>query len=99
MILPSAQVFPFPNTIHWPKQINGKEMDTYHRWMEVVILGSLGGIPAINIPVGFDTKGRPMGMQVMGKFGDDQRVLDFALAYEKITNHLSVRPDLVSKQG
>ncbi len=99
LILPSAQVFPFPNTIHWPKQINGKEMDTYHRWMEVVILGSLGGVPAINIPVGFDTKGRPMGMQVMGKFGDDQRVLDFALAYEKITNHLSVRPDLVSKQG
>ena len=99
LILPSVQVFPFPNTIHWPKQINGKEMDTYHRWMEVVILGSLGGIPAINIPVGFDTKGRPMGMQVMGKFGDDQRVLDFALAYEKITNHLSVRPKLVSKQS
>ena len=73
-------------------------MDTYHRWMEVVILASLGGIPAINVPVGFDAHGRPMGMQIMGKFGDDKRVLEFALAYEEITTHLGVRPDLVQKK-
>ncbi|MCW5516007.1 amidase [Muriicola sp. Z0-33] len=96
LVLPTAQVFPFPNNIHWPKQINGREMDTYHRWMEVVILGSLGGLPVVNVPVGFDAQGRPMGMQVMGKFGDDKKVLEFALAYEQITNHLSVRPKLVA---
>lgn len=96
LVLPTAQVFPFPNSIHWPKQINGKEMDTYHRWMEVVILGSLGGIPVVNVPVGFDAQGRPMGMQVMGKFGDDKRVLAFALAYEQVTDHLSVRPNLIA---
>ena len=96
LVLPTAQVFPFPKNIHWPKQINGKEMDTYHRWMEVVILGSLGGIPAVNVPAGFDSQGRPMGMQVMGKFGDDKRILEFALAYEQITDHLSVRPNLVA---
>ena len=96
LVLPSAQVFPFSKEIHWPKEINGKAMDTYHRWMEVVILGSLGGIPIVNVPVGFDAQGRPMGMQVMGKFGDDKKVLEFALAYEKITNHLSQKPKLVS---
>jgi amidase len=71
-------------------------MDTYHRWMEVVILGSLGGIPVINVPVGFDAQGRPMGMQVMGKFGDDKKVLEFALAYEQITGHLGKRPELIA---
>jgi len=96
LVLPTAQVFPFPKDIHWPKQINGKEMDTYHRWMEVVILGSLGGIPVINVPIGFDEQGRPMGMQVMGKFGDDKRVLAFALAYEQITDHLAKRPNMVA---
>jgi len=96
LVLPSAQVFPFPKEIHWPKQINGREMDTYHRWMEVVILGSLGGIPVVNVPVGFDTQGRPMGMQVMGKFGDDKKVLEFALAYEQITGHLNKRPNLIA---
>ncbi|NNF35156.1 MAG: amidase [Saprospiraceae bacterium] len=92
LILPTAQVFPFDKTIPWPKEINGKEMDTYHRWMEIVILGSLGGIPVINVPVGFDDKGRPMGMQVMGRFGDDEKVLKFALAYEEITDFLDKRP-------
>ncbi|NNL01863.1 MAG: amidase, partial [Eudoraea sp.] len=96
LVLPTAQVFPFPKEIHWPKQINGREMDTYHRWMEVVILGSLGGIPVVNVPVGFDTQGRPMGMQVMGKFGDDKKVLEFALAYEQITGHLDKRPNLIA---
>lgn len=94
LVLPSAQVFPYSKTIHWPQEIDGRKMDTYHRWMEVVILASLGGIPAINLPVGFDSQGRPMGMQVMGKFGDDRKVLEFALAYEQITNHLDIRPEL-----
>jgi amidase len=96
LVLPTAQVFPFPKEIHWPKEINGRKMDTYHRWMEVVILGSLGGIPVVNVPVGFDAQGRPMGMQVMGKFGDDKKVLEFALAYEQITGHLDKRPDLIA---
>lgn len=97
LVLPTAQVFPYSTKTNWPKTIDGRTMDTYHRWMEVVILGSLGGIPAVNVPVGFDGQGRPMGMQIMGKFGDDKRVLEFALAYEEITTHLNVRPDLVAE--
>ena len=58
-------------------------MDTYHRWMEGVILASMGGIPVINLPVGSDALGRPMGMQIMGRFGEDNRVLEFALAYDE----------------
>jgi len=96
LVLPTAQVFPFANDIHWPKEINGQAMDTYHRWMEVVIFASLGGLPVVNVPVGFDSLGRPMGMQVMGKYGDDKRVMEFALAYEQITNHLDQRPKLIS---
>jgi len=94
LALPTAQVFPFPKEIHWPKAIDGRPMDTYHRWMEVVVPGSLGGIPVLNVPVGFDARGRPMGMQIMGRLGDDRRVLEFGLAYEGITDYLNVRPAL-----
>lgn len=94
--LPTAQVFPFPKTTHWPKQISGRHMDTYHRWMEVVIYASLAGLPVVNVPVGFDGQGRPMGMQIMGRFGEDQKVLEFALAYESVTDHLERRPTLVA---
>ena len=70
-------------------------MDTYHRWMEVVMYGSLGGLPIVNVPVGFDAQGRPMGMQVMGPYGADQKVLELALAYEGLTDLLDRRPELV----
>ena len=94
LALPSAQVFPYPKTIHWPEEIAGRQMDTYHRWMEVVILASMGGIPVINLPVGSDELGRPMGMQIMGRFGEDKRDLEFALAYEQVTDYVQRRPQL-----
>ncbi|MDA1369638.1 MAG: amidase [Proteobacteria bacterium] len=96
LVLPTAQVFPYPKDTTWPREINGRAMDTYHRWMEVVIPGSLGGLPVVNVPVGFDAQGRPMGMQIMGNYGEDQKVLEFALAYEQITDHLQKRPQLVA---
>ena len=97
LLLPSAQVFPFDANVHWPKSINGVAMDTYHRWMEVVIPGSMSGGPIINVPVGFGSVGSngdglPMGMQIIGKHLADFSVLQFAYAYEQAThwvrNHL-----------
>jgi len=96
LAMPSAQVFPFSKHIAWPQSIGDRSMDTYHRWMEVVIGASLGGLPVINVPVGFDGNNRPMGMQVMGRHGDDRRVLEFGLAYETVTDFLQRRPQLVA---
>jgi len=94
LALPSAQVFPFDANIHWPKSINGRSMDTYHRWMEVVIGGTLAGLPVVSLPAGFDSQGRPMGIQFIGKMGQDQQVLEFAMAYDAVTDYLQVRPDI-----
>ena len=94
LALPTAQVFPFSADVHWPKSINDKQMDTYHRWMEVVIGGTLAGLPVVNVPAGFDAKGRPMGLQFMGPMESDQKVLEFAMAYENATDYLDVRPNL-----
>ena len=94
LALPSAQVFPFSAEIHWPKEVNGKPMDTYHRWMEVTIGGTLSGCPVVNLPAGFDQQQRPMGIQFIGPMGEDSKVLEFALAYEAHTDHLSTKPTL-----
>lgn len=84
LALPSAQVFPFPIEQHWPNEIAGKSMDTYHRWMEVVIGGSMSGCPVISLPAGFDPSGRAMGIQFMAPMGQDEKLLQFALCYEEI---------------
>ncbi len=89
LLLPSAQVFPFDASVHWPKSINGVAMDTYHRWMEVVVPESLSGLPVINVPIGFSRDGLPMGMQVIGKHHADLPVLQIAYAYEQATHWVS----------
>jgi amidase len=96
LVLPTSQVFPYSKDTPWPREINGQAMDTYHRWMEVTLYASLGGNPTVNVPVGFDAQGRPMGMQIIGNYGEDQKVLEFALAYEQITDHLTRKPELIT---
>ena len=43
----SAQVWPFPAEWRWPQSIAGRAMDTYHRWMEVVIYATFAGLPCM----------------------------------------------------
>ena len=80
--LPTAQVFPFEIGIHWPREVAGRAMDSYHRWMQVSAFATLGGCPALNVPVGFDARGRPMGMQLIGRPRGDLAVLRAGAAYE-----------------
>ena len=67
-------------------------MDTYHRWMEVVIPVSLIGLPALNIPVGFGSGGLPMGLQIFGPLGADKALLELGQAWHRATNWPNVRP-------
>ncbi len=92
LVLPVAQVFPFPAEWDWPKEIAGVAMDTYHRWMQVMVPASLLGLPAISVPVGFSDEGLPMGMQIIGAKGTDVRVLEIAQAYHAATNWPNKRP-------
>ena len=84
LALPSTQVFPFLEKVKYPIEINGKNLDTYHRWMEVVVPASLIGLPTISIPCGFNTKGLPIGIQIIGKYANDKEVLCTSNLIEKI---------------
>lgn len=89
--LPTAQCFPFPAEWDWPKQVGGRAMDSYHRWMEVTALATMLGCPAATVPVGFD-QGRPMGMQLIGRPRADLATLQLAYAYEKATPWARLQP-------
>ncbi len=96
LALPTAQMFPFDAKLHWPKQVAGRKMDTYHRWMEVVIPASLIGLPALSVPVGFGAEGLPMGLQLIGKRGQDAQVLRLGHAYHKATQYPQKHPPVVA---
>ena len=84
LALPTAQVWPFDARERWPGEITGRAMDTYHRWMEVVIYATFAGLPCISVPAGFGDTGLPMGLQLIGKPQDDAGVLALAAAYETL---------------
>ena len=44
---------------------------------------NLAGLPAISIPGGFDAKGYPLGLQIIGKAFDEQNILNIAFAMEE----------------
>ena len=98
LVLPTAQVFPFPIDVHWPKEIAGRTMDTYHRWMQVVIPFTMANLPAMSVPVGFNEAGLPMGMQLAGPSGEEMRVLRIAHAYDQATQWVRRKvPALLSR--
>jgi len=94
LALPSAQLFAFDAGWHWPKAISRTAMDTYHRWMEVVVPASLTGLPALSVPAGFGTAGTPMGLQLIGHRGQDAAVLNLGRDYEAATNWVAQEPAL-----
>ncbi|MBO9650876.1 MAG: amidase [Variovorax sp.] len=95
LVLPSAQIFPFDAKMDWPKSIEGKPMDTYHRWMEVVVGGTLSGLPVLNVPAGFGPGGLPMGLQVIGRAQADLAVLQLGHAYEQASKYTATRSPLL----
>jgi amidase len=92
LALPTAQVWPFPAEWRWPQEVAGRRMDTYHRWMEVVIPASLIGLPTLSVPVGFGENGLPMGLQLAGRVGADAEVLALGQAWHLATDWPARRP-------
>ncbi|MFC3615091.1 amidase [Lutimaribacter marinistellae] len=94
LVLPSAQVWPFDVDRHWPTEIAGQGMDTYHRWMQVVVPVSLIGLPCLAIPAGFGPQGLPLGLQLFGRRGSDAQLLGIGAAYHARTGWPQKRPAL-----
>ena len=92
LILPTAQVWPFALAQEYPTAIAGRAMDTYHRWMEVVIPASLIGLPALAVPAGFGARGLPMGLQLIGRHGNDLGLLQLAEAWHRAAPWTGHRP-------
>jgi aspartyl-tRNA(Asn)/glutamyl-tRNA(Gln) amidotransferase subunit A len=54
---------------------------------------NLAGLPGMSIPCGFGAKGLPVGLQIVGNYFDEARMLDVAHAYQRATDwHTRVPP-------
>ncbi len=95
LVLPSAQLWPFDVSWTYPESIAGRVMDTYHRWMEVVVPPGLIGLPVVNVPVGFGENGLPAGVQLIGPRGSDGALLQLAQQWHAATGWPQKRPPVL----
>ena len=86
LIVPTAQLFPFDIEMHWPQEIAGQRMETYHEWMKAACLITMSGCPALAAPAGFSGEGLPIGIQIVAPNRREASCLQFAHAYQLATD-------------
>ncbi|GAB3257592.1 amidase [Nocardioides dilutus] len=85
LVLPAAQVPPFPADQEFPTTINGKAMGTYLDWMRACYYITVTGCPAISVPLGSTPDGLPVGVQIVAAHGADRFLLEVAAEVESTT--------------
>jgi Asp-tRNA(Asn)/Glu-tRNA(Gln) amidotransferase A subunit family amidase len=57
-------------------------MDTYMRWLAISCGVTLTTHPVVALPCGRDGLGLPFGIQVIGRMGEDARLIEIAASLE-----------------
>ena len=79
---PSAQVVPFPVEQEYPEEVAGVAMPHYLGWMRACSRITVSAHPVAAVPAGFTADGLPVGLQLVGRYRGDRRLLEHAAAWE-----------------
>lgn len=75
-----------------PKMVDGHEVDFLWGAFPFTTAFNLTGQPAISVPCGFSSEGLPLGLQIVGRFGDEVTVLRAAAAFEQAHPWADAKP-------
>jgi amidase len=78
LALPTVQVLPFPVDVEWVTSINGVAQQTYIDWLRTCSRITVTAHPAVSVPAGLSADGLPVGLQLVGRYGSDERLLSIA---------------------
>lgn len=96
LVMPVSQVLPFDAELLWPREVGGEAMADYLGWMRSAYVISVLRVPAASVPCGFTTGGLPVGLQVVGRPGDDLGVLQLSHALEQVFRADDRHPDIAA---
>ena len=93
LLSPTMAVTAFPNE-QYPEEIGGKEPTTVPFWGFLPHTHPINtiGFTAASIPCGFDSDGMPIGLQIVGKPGDEETVFAASAAFERARPWAHHRP-------
>lgn len=69
--------------LFYPNEIAGKQVPARHGFYPFTYPFNITGQPAASVPCGFSKKGLPIGLQIVGRIGEDATVLQASAAFER----------------
>ena len=87
LICPTTSVAPFDTAKPFITEIDGKPCETYIDWFSITFALTMTACPTISVPCGFTAEGLPVGIQIVGKPRQENKLLAFANTLEQ---HLGV---------
>jgi amidase len=78
LLTPAAPVRPYPVTMNFPTEINGRTFENYVDWIAPAFLITLVSLPAGSVPAGKTADGLPVGLQIVAPRLDEPKILSVA---------------------
>jgi aspartyl-tRNA(Asn)/glutamyl-tRNA(Gln) amidotransferase subunit A len=92
LLTPALSVTAFP--VGEPPTHVGEDAFPPFGWSPFTVAFNLTGQPAASVPCGFDARGLPVGLQIVGRAYADAVVLRAARAFEQAQPWAGMRPAL-----
>lgn len=81
VLTPSSAALPWPVARRYPATIDGREASPRAAAVFATFVNAVGH-PAISLPATPSKSGLPIGLQLVGRLGEDERILDLAGEFE-----------------
>jgi len=86
---------PIDQNFFGPIEIDGEPVENIRAaWYPYTMPFNLTGNPAVSLPVGFDSAGMPLAIQLIAPVGADAALLRIAAAFERARPWTHCRPRL-----
>ena len=82
IVTPTVGVTAFRLDQALPAEVGGQPVENFYDVILTTYAFSLTGLPALSLPCGCDSKGLPVGLQIVGPRYREDRVLALGAAYE-----------------
>jgi amidase len=84
LLTPAAPVRPYPVTMSFPTELNGRTFDNYVDWIAPAFLITLVSLPAGTVPAGKTADGLPVGLQIVGPRFEEPKILSLAKIVQQL---------------
>ncbi len=92
----TTQVPPFPIEQEYVEEIDGTVLGSYIEWMRSCSRVTVTGCPALSLPAAFTTGGLPIGIQLIGPYRQERRLLEIGAAFERLLGAGRRRPPMLT---